>query len=206
MERQSATGSAYSPLMTPRLVIATTVSVTIPRTPAIKLDTQYRPARAANNRAICGRSEAFVLIAPSLLRSDDYLLAPQWQPRSSEQQFPGSANLPSGPMHVWVMAHQKSPSSERGTVGSGSDQMYWLFQCSAEHSPGRSVLNLSGTLIMLHLLLPHHAQQRRALGTLLPSEWPASLLHGPDGFCARCVPGSWLLRLRLVRPGLPWLA
>ncbi|HXO37265.1 MAG TPA: hypothetical protein VN872_01435, partial [Candidatus Acidoferrum sp.] len=54
-----------------------------------------------------------------------YLLAPQWQPRSPEQQFPGSASLPSGPMQVCVMAHQKSPSPERGTVGSGADHMYW---------------------------------------------------------------------------------
>src|SRR6185312_2324023 len=96
-----------------------------------------------------------------------YLLAPQWQSRSPEQQFPGSASLPSGPMQVWVMAHQKRPSPERGTVGSGSDQMYWLFQCKAEHSPARSVLNLSGTLLMRHLLFPHHAQHRRALGTPL---------------------------------------
>src|SRR5882672_8298123 len=113
-----------------------------------------------------------------------YLLAPQWQPRSPEQQFPGSASLPSGPMQVCVMAHQKSPSPERGTVGSGADQMYWLFQCSAEHSPGRSVLNLSGTLLMLHLLRP----------VIRPRpEWPALPQPGPDGFCGRCGQGSLLL-------------
>jgi hypothetical protein len=126
-----------------------------------------------------------------------YLLAPQWQPRSPEQQFPGSASWPSGPMQVCVMAHQKSPSPERGTEGSGSDQMYWLFQCSAEQSPGRSVLNLSGTLLMLHPLRP---------AIRLPSEWPASPPPGPDGFCGRCVPGSWLWRLLLLQLHLPWPA
>src|ERR1051325_6139879 len=127
----------------------------------------------------------------------DYLLAPQWQPRSPEQQFPGSASLPSGPMQVWVMAHQKRPSPERGTVGSGSDQMYWLFQCSAEHSPGRSVLNLSGTLLMLRLL---------RVAVRLRPEWPALRPHGPDGSCGRCDPDFWLLRLRPVPLDLPWPA
>src|SRR5947199_3784059 len=122
----------------------------------------------------------------TMIPSIFYLLAPQWQPRSSEQQFPGSASLPSGPMQVCVMAHQKRPSPERGTVGSGADQMYWLFQCSAEQSPSRSVLNLSGTLLMLHLL-------RAALR--LPPEWPALLPPEPNGSYGRYVPRSWLLRL-----------
>src|SRR6478609_7346300 len=135
-----------------------------------------------------------------------YLLAPQWQPRSPEQQFPGSASWPSGPMQVWVMAHQKSPSPERGTVGSGSDQMYWLFQCNAEHSPGRSVLNLSGTLLMLRLLPPHRALQRRALGPPLRPELPASRLPAPDGFCGRCVPDFLLLLPPLARLRRPWPA
>src|SRR6478609_5879216 len=108
----------------------------------------------------------------TIVPSNFYLLAPQWQPRSPEQQLPGSASLPSGPMQVCVMAHQKRPSPERGTVGSGSDQIYWLFQCSAEHSPGRSVLNLSGTLLMLHPLRP---------AIRLRPEWPALLPRGPDG-------------------------
>src|SRR6185437_7750447 len=110
------------------------------------------------------------------------------------------------------MAHQKRPSPERGTVGSGSDQMYWLFQCSAEHSPGRSVLNLSGTLLMLHLLFPHHAQHRRAVGTplrvaiRLRPEWPALPPRGQGGFCGRCGPGSLLWLPQLARPGLLWPA
>src|ERR1700704_4243239 len=113
-------------------------------------------------------------IVPSIF----YLLAPQWQPRSPEQQFPGSASCPSGPMQVWVMTHQKSPSPERGTVGSGADHMYWLFQWSAEHSPGCSVLNLSGTWLML--CLPW-------LARLLPPEWPALPPRGQDEFSVHCV-------------------
>src|SRR4051812_24419931 len=126
-----------------------------------------------------------------------YLPSPQWQPRPEEQQFPGSASLPSGPMHVCVMPHQNRPSLQGGTVGSGSDQMYWLFQCRAEQSPSRSVLNLSGTLLMLHLLRP----------ALRPRpEWPALQPRGPDGSYGRCGPGFWLWLLQLARPGLPWLA
>src|SRR5260221_8803531 len=151
--------------------IDTAVRETIPSSPAIRADQEYKRAWAGNNRAIPTSSEgrACACIAAS---GCNYLLAPQWQLRSPERQFPGSASLPSGPMQVWVMAHQKRPSPERGTVGSGSDQMYWLFQCSAEHSPARSVLNLSGTLLMLCLL--------RA-ATLPPPKWPASPLPGPGG-------------------------
>ena len=64
-------------------------------------------------------------------------------------------------------------------------------------APRRSVLNLSGTLLMLHLLRP---------AIRLRPEWPALPLPGPDGFCGRCVPGSWLWLRRLARPGLPWPA
>jgi hypothetical protein len=140
---------------------------------------------------------AIRILALTIASVRDYLLAPQWQPRSLEQQLPGSASLPSGPMQVCVIAHQKSPSPERGTVGSGADQMYWLFQCNAEHSPARSVLNLSGTLLMLHPLRP---------AIRLRPEWPALRLSGPDGFCGRCVPGFWLLLRLPARPGLLWPA
>jgi len=75
---------------------------------------QYTPWRAL----ICNRPRSIY----SFTRMSAYLLAPQWQPRSPEQQLPGSASLPSGPIQVWVKAHQKRPSLERGTVGSGSDQ------------------------------------------------------------------------------------
>src|SRR5262249_7384616 len=130
--------------------IETSVREAIPSSPTISADKQYRRALATNSRAICGSrgGGGWTRIA----RDNNYLLAPQWQVRSPEQQLPGSANWPSGPMQVCVMAHQKRPSPERGTVGSGSDQTYWLFQCSAEHSPGRSVLKRSGMSLMLRLL------------------------------------------------------
>src|SRR5262249_37194188 len=105
-----------------------------------------------------------------------YFALPQWHPRSEEQQFSGSATLPSGPMQVCVSPHQKIPELEAGTVGSGSDQMYWLFQCNAEHSPGRSVLKRSARSLMPHLP---------------PSEWPASLPPWQAESSARYGPDSW---------------
>lgn len=135
-----------------------------------------------------------VHLRPSAAKGS-YLLAPQWHPRCSEQQLPGSASLPSGPMQVCVRPHQNRPPPERGTVGSGSDQMYWLFQCSAEHRPGRSVLKRSEILLMLRL--PLH----------LPlSEWPASLPRGRDGFLRCCGPGSSLCSGRLLQLRPPWPA
>ena len=130
----------------------------------------------------------------------NYLLAPQWHLRSPEQQLPGSASLPSGPMQVCVMAHQKRPSPERGTVGSGSDHIYWLFQCNAEQSPARSLLKRSGTLLMLRLPHAHCAQPQHAQERLPRPVWPALPLRGQDGFFVCCGPGSLPWTQQLLPP------
>ena len=67
-----------------------------------------------------------------------------------EAQLPGSANSPSGPMQVWVWRHQKRPSFERGTVGSGSERTNCPFQRRAGQRFGTLVLKRSR--IMRHLL------------------------------------------------------
>ena len=59
-----------------------------------------------------------------------------WHFRREDEQLPGSANLPSGPMQVWVWMHQNKPSFEAGTVGSGSVRMNCAFQRRAGQRSG----------------------------------------------------------------------
>ena len=51
--------------------------------------------------------------------------------RLLEQQLPGSASSPSGPMQVCVCRHQNRPSLQAGTVGSASARMNCPFQRKA---------------------------------------------------------------------------
>src|ERR1019366_5264202 len=54
-----------------------------------------------------------------------------WHLRSVDEQVPGSASWPSGPMQVWVWMHQNRPSLVGGTVGSWSTPMNCCFQRNA---------------------------------------------------------------------------
>src|SRR5689334_541104 len=82
---QSTSGSGGGPELPLRIYTETATITPTPNTPATEAERQYCPALCANSRTISGSSggSGFVVIGA-------YLLAPQWQPRSPEQQFPGS--------------------------------------------------------------------------------------------------------------------